>query len=137
MKKTLKDRMLDFVQEKGEAKYTEIVEFLVDSRYGKGTYKKDPEGYRGVGSKGFSGIVYVNSETFLGVEKVQQWHWRNYRGNAHIYGQFKVPSRYTRRFLYKNPSGTYSVLKRTKKGNVKMLLGSEKIKMTFPKKKIK
>jgi hypothetical protein len=134
MNKTLKDRMLDFVQEKGEAKYTEIVEFLVDSRYGEGTYKKNPEQYRGVGSAGFSGLVEVKEDTFLGVEKTYNWFWGS---RKIIYGQFKIPSMYTRRFLWKNPGGGYNVLKRTKKGNVKMLIKDEKIKMDFPKKKIK
>jgi hypothetical protein len=35
---TVKSRVLDFVEKKGGAKYTEIQEFIVDQKYGSGTY---------------------------------------------------------------------------------------------------
>jgi len=38
-KPTMKARVLDFVEAKGAARYTEIQEFIVDQNFGEGTYK--------------------------------------------------------------------------------------------------
>jgi hypothetical protein len=38
-KPTMKARVLDFVESKGTARFTEIQEFIVDQNFGEGTYK--------------------------------------------------------------------------------------------------
>jgi hypothetical protein len=37
-KKTMKDKVLAFVEKRGEARYTDIIKFIVDTKFGKGTY---------------------------------------------------------------------------------------------------
>ena len=77
-KKSIKEKVLEFVESKGAARYTEIQEFIVDHNKGEGTYKngyilgyvwlqpckKRPKGrlslgfpnvYRGYYSSAFSG----------------------------------------------------------------------------------
>jgi len=54
MKLTKKEQMLRFVETKGSARHKEIIEFLTDLRFCKGTYASDPSYFRGRGSSGFS-----------------------------------------------------------------------------------
>ena len=37
---TMKAKVLDFVESKGTARYTDIVRFIVDTKFGEGTYDK-------------------------------------------------------------------------------------------------
>jgi len=52
--KTMKAHILDFVESRGIAKRKDIVKFIVDFKFGEGTYDKDPTSYRGYYSTNFS-----------------------------------------------------------------------------------
>ena len=112
-KQTMKSRVLNFVEAKGAARFTEIQEFIVDQNYGEGTYKAAAK----------SDLCWeksVNSET--GVREWTRTKKANpYRGYysaafykasnrypwSHRKGYFLTGSEY----LVKGPDGLYRVIR--------------------------
>lgn len=74
---TIKEHVLNFVEQKGGAKYTEIIEFIVDLKYGKGTYKsgdKQDEVWRYTNKRDEEGRVII--------KKYKANCWRGYFSGA-------------------------------------------------------
>jgi hypothetical protein len=40
-KQTMKSKVLDFVESQGKARYTDIIRFIVDTKFGEGTFDRD------------------------------------------------------------------------------------------------
>jgi len=62
MKLTVKEAMLQFVESKGSATFTEIQRFLVERKYGEGSYNRD---HRGKYCAAFSTSYYGRKGYFL------------------------------------------------------------------------
>ena len=112
-KQTMKEQVLQFVEQQGSATYTEIQRFIVDTKFGAGTY----------GSRMVIGYVW-NKET-LQYEKrsVRKNPYRGYYSAAFSGGRFnkatnqRVFGGYFLRSnnrLVKRPDGKYSVVREPK-----------------------
>ena len=113
-KQTMKARVLDFVESKGAARFTEIQEFIVDQNFGEGTYKAAAK----------SGLCWeqrVNSET--GVCEWSRTKKANpYRGyystafytasNRYAWSQRKGYFLTGSEYLVKGEDGLYRVIRR-------------------------
>lgn len=113
-KQTMKARVLDFVESKGAARFTEIQEFIVDQNFGEGTYKA-------AAKKDLTWETVKNKETC-------EWEYRKtklanpYRGyysaafytasNRYAWSQRKGYFLTGSKYLVKGEDGLYRVIRR-------------------------
>ncbi len=67
---TNKEKVIKFVASKGEASFTDIQRYLVDDKFGIGTYDGDKKKYRGYYTSLFSKINGVGGELFKGESRL-------------------------------------------------------------------
>jgi len=84
---TMKEQVLQFVESQGSASYTEIQKFIVDTKYGAGTYGSRPVEIR-----------VWNCETQTQATKTRMMNpYRGYYASAFSAGRY---SKHTNRWIY-------------------------------------
>jgi hypothetical protein len=82
-KVTMKEKVLQFVEKKGSASFTEIQEFIVDEKFGKGTYRDGYENGRNTNRGYYCGAFSVGYYS----KTLKQWQPGGYflRGNDRLF----------------------------------------------------